>query len=363
MSESSSVPGPDIEARCLTLNAAGITARRLAEGPAAVVAFLNRGGPGDIPLTREEQRRVAALAEEGFAPREAEEARKRGLTILTPVSSAYPPLLLQIPDPPLALYVEGAAEWLARPAVAIVGSRNATMYGRSAAQALASQLAVRGITIVSGFARGIDGAAHASAIRSGGATVAVLGCGPDIDYPRGHGDLRRAVAGRGCLVSEFPLGRRPDRTTFPRRNRIISGLSLGTIVVEAQERSGALITARHALEQNREVFAVPGSIFSPSSRGPHLLLKDGARMIESAEDALAELSAQLPAAPLASAAPAPAAGTLEARVLEALRPDPVHVDELSQKLAVPMSQLMPVLSILELKRCARQHAGKQFSRA
>ncbi len=297
-----------------------------------------------------------------FAVRERDEARKRGWVILTPADAAYPDRLRRIPDPPLALYVQGDPAWLVKPSIAIVGSRQASPYGRAAAEALAGQLALRGIVITSGFARGVDAAAHAAALRAGGGTIAVLGCALDIGYPKGHEDLRRRVAEHGCLVSEFPIGTAPRKDTFPRRNRIISGLSLGVIVAEAHERSGALITARLAAEQGREVFAVPGPIFHATSRGPNRLIRDGARLVETAEDVLEELAAILPPMALASPAPGPAAGTEEARVAAALGPEPVLADELARRLALPMAQLLPVLSVLELKRCVRQHPGKRFSR-
>lgn len=305
---------------------------------------------------------MRAFEATGFADKERARAERAGVTILTPDQEAYPDRLRTIPDPPTALYVAGDPAWLATPSVGIVGSRNATLYGRTAAEALASQLVLRGLTIVSGFARGIDAAAHAAAARAGGPTVAALGCGVDIDYPREHDALRRAILARGCLVSEFPMGLEPTPYTFPQRNRIISGLSLGVIVVEATDVSGALVTARHAAEQGREVFAVPGNLFAPTSRGPHRLIRDGAKLVESAEDVLEELAAHFTPTALASADPVPVAGTVEARVWAALGPEPVHVDELARRLALPMRQLSSVLSVLEIKRAARQHPGKRFSR-
>ena len=352
-----------MEPACLLLNAVGVTLRRLGEDALTVAASLAPDRlPGNLVLTSSERTRLRELQRVGFVEREHEQARRLGFEILNPCSPAYPKLLRQIPDPPLALYVKGSTSWLSQPAVAIVGSRNATLYGKSAAEALASQLALRGLTIVSGLARGIDAAAHRATLKSGGGTVAVLGCGGDIDYPRGHEELRHEIIKRGCLVTEFPFDTSPEKQRFPQRNRIISGLSLGVVVVEAQEHSGALVTARHALEQDREVFAVPGNMFAPTTRGPHQLLKDGAKLTEGADDILQELQGQFSPLPLASSGSEPASGTVEARVYAALGPDPVHVDELSRRLALPMSQLMSVLSLLELKRCVRQQVGKQFSR-
>ena len=350
---------------CLLLNAAGVTLRRLREvaGEAGVppVAVL----PGPLAFTPGERQRVLALRSTGFVERESAEVRRRGLAVLHPFRAAYPPLLRQIPDPPLCLYAEGDAARLSDPAVAVVGSRNATMYGRSAAEAVAGQLALAGLTVTSGFARGIDAAAHHGAARGGGATVAVLGCGADVPYPRGHEGLRAEIRAHGCVVTEFPLGTRPTKTSFPQRNRIISGLSLGTVVIEARDRSGALITARHALEQGREVFAVPGSIFAPSSAGPHRLIKDGAKLVEHVDDILAEIQAQLPPPGEGFRPASPAllpAGSVEARVFGALGKEPLHVDELAARLGLAMPALMPALSLLELRRCARAHPGKFFSR-
>ncbi|MEK7477353.1 MAG: DNA-processing protein DprA [Candidatus Coatesbacteria bacterium] len=354
-------PAAGIPAVCLALNAAGITLRRLTEAgvsPPELPDGLDR-----IPLLPRERALLAELDRTGFGARELDEAGKRGWTTVDVTSPAYPERLRQIPDPPLALYVRGDPAWLSRPAIGIVGSRMATLYGRSVAEALASQLALRGLVIVSGFARGIDGAAHRAAIRAGGGTVAVLGTGLTVDYPHGHEALREQVAAHGCLVSEFPLAMGPRKENFPRRNRIISGLSLGIVVVEAHEISGALITARHASEQGREVFAVPGNVFAPSSRGPHRLLKDGARLTESAEDILTELAGVFVPQPLASGGTAPAAGTLEATVYAALTPEPVQADDLARRLGLPIATLLPVLSVLELKRCARPHPGKRFSLA
>jgi DNA processing protein len=315
------------------------------------------------PLTTTERTRLKKQRTDGFADREAASAHALGYTLVHAMDGAYPALLRKIPDPPAVLYVQGDPAWLSRPCIALVGSRNATAYGRTVAERLASQLASHGITVASGFARGIDRSAHEGALRAGGGTVAGLGCSLDIDYPSGHGDIRKAIAGHGCLVSEFPIGTSPAEYTFPRRNRIISGISLGVVVVEALEKSGALITARHAMEQDREVFAVPGPVFAPTSKGPHALLRDGAKLVESVEDIIDELkpyfSPELfPAKPVRL----PDGGTREFRVLDAITSEPVHVDELGRLLEMPMASLMPALSILELGGCIRQHSGKMFSR-
>lgn len=362
------MPAPDAGAdlppplaRGLLLNAAGLTSRRLAELGATVPGSVP--DPGELPLYQEEADRIARLRQSGFLGREADLAGRHGVQMIPLGDDRYPEPLRRIPDPPLVLYVQGEPAWLKRQSIGIVGSRNATLYGRSAAENLSSRLALAGLTIVSGFARGVDAAAHRAALRAGGGTVAALGCGLLVDYPKGHDQLRRDIAANGCLVSEYPLETTPRKDTFPRRNRIISGLSLGVIVVEARETSGALITARLAAEQGRDVFAVPGNIFSPQSRGPHALLKDGACLVESADDVLEELGAAFTPRILVSESPAPAAGTAEAAVWEALGPEPVPAEELAARLALPISQLFATLAVLELKGCARQSPGKRFSRA
>ena len=205
----------------------------------------------------------------------------------------YPVLLRNIPDPPPVLYVDGELEPVDVQAVAIVGSRHATLYGIRIARTLAEQLSRLGFTIVSGMARGIDRVAHEGALAAGGRTLAVLGCGLDVAYPPDHTQLRAQVAEAGALLTEFPLGSPPLAAHFPRRNRILSGLSMGVIVVEAAEGSGSLITAKLAAEQGREVFAVPGPIDAPTSRGTHGLLKQGAKLTETVDDILDELLPQL----------------------------------------------------------------------
>src|SRR5438034_3184575 len=205
----------------------------------------------------------------------------------------YPVLLRNIPDPPPVLYVDGAVEPVDVQAVAIVGSRHATLYGIRIARTLAEQLSGLGFTTVSGVARGIDPVAHEGALAAGGRTLAVLGCGLDVAYPPDHTQLRAQVAEAGALLTEFPLGSPPLAAHFPRRNRILSGLSLGVVVVEAAEGSGSLITAKLAAEQGREVFAVPGPIDAPTSRGTHGLLKQGAKLTETVDDILDELLPQL----------------------------------------------------------------------
>ncbi|HEX6161624.1 MAG TPA: DNA-processing protein DprA [Thermoanaerobaculia bacterium] len=206
---------------------------------------------------------------------------------------AYPPLLAHIVDPPLVLHYRGDLSLLTRPAVALVGSRHCSAYGKNAARTLADALARSGVAVVSGLARGIDAAAHQAALDAGGATIAVLGCGIDLVYPRGHEALFARIAAEGLILTELPPGTPPLKQHFPVRNRIISGLTLGTVIVEATERSGSLITARMAAEQGRDVFAVPHPIFAAGGIGPHRLIQYGAKLVHDAADIVEELPREI----------------------------------------------------------------------
>ncbi len=217
-------------------------------------------------------------------------AHAPGQHILTRADSRYPPRLAAIADPPPVVYVHGDPDVLAYPAVAIVGTRNPTPAGRDIAQDFAHYLAASGLIVISGLALGIDAAAHRGALDSGGLTAAVAGTGLDRVYPARHAALARAIAEQGAKLSELPLGTRPSREAFPQRNRVLAGLCIGTLVIEAATRSGSLITARLALEQGREVFAVPGSIHNPVARGCHRLIREGAKLVETADDVLEEIA-------------------------------------------------------------------------
>src|SRR4030095_14686199 len=224
---------------------------------------------------------------------------------------SYPELLRQIHDPPLFLYVLGELTTQDTSAVAVVGSRDASPYGRSMTAAIGEGLASHGVTVVSGLAAGIDAAAHEAALRGGGRTLAVLGSGIDVVYPSEHHRLHMRIAQTGAVVSEYPMGTQPDAENFPARNRIISGLSLGTVVIEDNERRGSLITAQFAAEQGRDVFAVPGPV-GARTRGTHQLLRQGAALVENADDVLREIAPHLPAAPRPSA---PALSDLETAIV------------------------------------------------
>jgi DNA processing protein len=271
----------------------------------------------------------------------------------------YPPPLREIIDPPLALFFRGDLSIARQPAVAMVGSRRASPYAVNAATELARQLVSAGVTIVSGLARGVDGASHQSALEAGGATIAVLGTGIDIVYPKSHKRLFRAIEERGLIVSEFAPGTPPLAPHFPIRNRVISGLTLGTVIVEATSRSGSLITARTAAEQNREVFAVPGSIFSRGSEGTHRLIQYGAKLVHDANDVLEELPGNLRVAKAGDAEP-------DSPLREVLalfaREEATHVDAAAKSLGKPVEALSQPLLQLELDGWLRALPGSRYVR-
>ncbi len=289
--------------------------------------------------------------------------------LLTLADADYPPLLLQTADPPLLLYLEGRAELLNAQAVAIVGSRRPTPQGLENARRLAKQLGEHGWVVVSGLAAGIDGAAHAGALEAAAGTVAVVGTGLDMVYPHAHRSLAARIGREGLLVSEFPLGMAPMPDNFPQRNRIIAGLSRGTLVVEAALRSGSLITARQATEAGREVFAVPGSIHSQQARGCHALLRDGATLVESVEDILGELGGfTRPVVPSGrlDGGESRAAGEIGTddgdEVLCALGHDPVSLDALIARCGWPAARLNVRLMELELEGRVARLPGGLFQR-
>jgi DNA processing protein len=285
---------------------------------------------------------------------------KPGCHLLALGDAAYPQALLDLPDPPTVLYAQGNLDLLNAAALAIVGSRNATPLGLRDAQAFAHALSDCGLAIVSGLALGIDAAAHRGGLSAGGSSVAVLGTGPDIVYPRSNRELAHALAEKGCLISEFPVGTPSVAGNFPRRNRLISGLSRGVLVVEAALPSGSLTTARFALEQGRDVFAIPGSIHSPLSKGCHWLIKQGAKLVESADDVLTELGMERQRA-------GPGAGeTTHAHadpLLDAMGYAPVTVDELALLTGLDAATLAAQLARLEIAESVAVLAGGRFQRA
>jgi len=300
-----------------------------------------------------------------WADQEYERVCAQNIHILCADDLLFPSLLRTIHDPPVLLYLRGKIDCLNTPSVAVIGSRAATDYGRRVSSMLAGQLARAGIVVVSGLAVGIDGHAHAGCLEAGGKTVAVLGCGVDVLYPRSHGALYNRVMENGLLVSEYPLGSRPEGFRFPARNRIISGLSLGVIVVEATCKSGSLITARLALDQGREVFGVPGRIDSGKSEGVHRLLQQGAHLVQSVDDVLEELQLavtmhQVNSAP--DAAPLEKLPGPEKKLLACIDVYPTDIDELAAQSGILPGLLQNLLLQLELKGYIRQLPGQQYER-
>jgi DNA processing protein len=284
---------------------------------------------------------------------------KPGCQLVTINDAAYPKALREIADPPAVLYVQGRVELLDRPAFAIVGSRNATPQGLRDAHAFARALSEEGLAIVSGLALGIDAAAHRGGLAAAGSSIAVMGTGPDIVYPRRNLELAHALAAQGCLASEFPVGMPSLAGNFPRRNRLISGLARGVLVVEAALRSGSLTTARFALEQNREVFAIPGSIHSPLAKGCHWLIKEGAKLVESADDILAELGI---AVARAGAAGAQTQVEETDPVLDAMGFAPASIDQLAQRTGLDAATLAAQLVRLEIEAGVVALPGGWFQR-
>jgi DNA processing protein len=293
--------------------------------------------------------------------------------LLTLGSSGYPPRLAQTPDAPLALWVDGREhEWLSSPQLAIVGSRSPTTSGRDTAEQGARDLSERGLTITSGLATGIDGASHLGALPTLGSTVAVLGCGIDVVFPRAHAQLAADIVARGLLVSEYAPGVEPQKFFFPARNRIIAGLSLGTLVVEATRRSGSLITARHAMDYGREVFASPGSIHNPLARGCHYLIRQGAKLVEEAADVLIELAPQLRAEgielPRVASAPAATDSTplvdepSYQNMLKVMEFSPIAIAQLSARAHLTTAEVSSMLLVLELEGLVEALPGGWYSR-
>ena len=299
---------------------------------------------------------------------ELAECRQAGVRLVPRGGDGYPESLEEIPDPPPLLYVRGGFEPRDALAIALVGSRRCTPYGLRIAERLAGALARVGLTIVSGLARGIDAAAHRGALKAGGRTLAVLANGLSRVYPPEHEELAEEITGAGAIVSEMPMRQGPLAGLFPQRNRIISGLSLGVVVVEATPRSGSLSTARHAVEQNREVFAVPGPVDSLSSQGCHRLLRDGARLVETVDDILEELGPlvrEVTPSPAETPVRRPAElmlSDLERSLLGRLGDDPRGVDELIVETGLTASQVLATLSVLEMRRLVRRLPGHVFVR-
>ena len=296
---------------------------------------------------------------------EINRVRAAGLFLVCYNDASYPERLRAIADPPPLLYVKGALTAADVKAVAVVGSRSASDYGRRVARDLARGLAEVGFTVVSGMARGIDGIAHETALNAGGRTVAVLGSGVERPYPPEHDKLYQRIGDNGAVLGELPIGTKPMAFNFPARNRLISGLSLGVVVVEATEKSGSLITASLAVEQGREVFAVPGEVGSSRSRGAHRLIRQGAKLVESVDDILEEIAPQLlvrgavgRGAPLALP---PSAGTEARMILTLVQEGVLQVDEVIEKCGIAAPRVLQILLELELQGYVRQLPGKKYA--
>ena len=326
---------------------------RRGDPPGAVLRRLLAGRARDEP---DQNLDVRALAADAI--RRADEA---SIAAIPWSAASYPAALTTIVDPPPVLWTRGRAEALSAPAVAIVGSRAASPYGLAVAEQLAADLAANGLVIVSGLARGVDSAAHRGALAAGGVTVAVLGSGVDVIYPPEHAPLAKAIDATGAVISELVPGTSPQQWFFPLRNRIISGLSRAVVVIEASEKSGSLITARCALDQGRDVLAVPGNVLSGRNRGAHALLKDGAKIVECADDILEELG--MGAGDGRALTPATSATTPRDPILDCLVPgEASDLDEISERSGLKTARLLPRLFELELHGRVRRVGGGRFVR-
>ena len=308
---------------------------------------------------------IAAFDQWKEVEAELEQIARLNARLVIQTDTEYPERLRQIHDPPPFLYIQGNFTPQDDLAIAIVGARTASTYGRKMTRELAHELAGCGVCVVSGLARGVDSEAHQAALEAGGRTIAVLGSGLDVVYPREHIALAEQIAESGAVVSEFSFGSQPEAGNFPYRNRVISGISLGTVVVEATEKSGSLITAQCALDQNREVFAVPGPVTASRSRGPHRLIKDGAKLVESIDDILSEIAPALaqtarpeknePSAPIVPLEPD------EERLFQLFPEEAVHVDTLITGSGLEPARVLEVLLGLELKGIVTQLPGMYFT--
>ncbi len=288
------------------------------------------------------------------------ETEKKRMKVVPIDDPFYPQPLKEIEGAPILLYMKGDYREDDRFGIAVVGSRKHTSYGEIVTQKIASELSAAGFTVISGMARGIDTLAHKAALSSDGRTIAVLGSGLDVYYPAENKGLMERIAASGCVISEFPPGTIPNRENFPRRNRLISGLSMGVLVVEAAADSGSLITAAYAVEQNKEIFAVPGSILSKNSEGTNRLIKQGARIVLGADDVIEELAPVLKGFIRAKDRKSADISNEEGTVCVALTREPKHVDEVSREARLPIQKTLEVLLSLELKGLVRQTAGKRF---
>jgi DNA processing protein len=354
------IPGVGPKMRKKLLERFGTPAAVLAAAPSELREIEGVGPKLLQKIASEEHREYDAAAEIATC-------RELGIDILSENHPGYPRLLKEIHDPPGVLFVRGALKPQDSLAIGIVGTRHATPYGLRQAERLAASLSRAGLTIVSGLARGVDAAAHRGALAAGGRTIAVLASGVMNIYPPEHDKLAAEVAAQGALVSESPPHMEPLAGTFPQRNRLISGLSLGVIIVEAADRSGALITARHAYEQGKEVFAVPGSVENRTSRGCHRLIRDGAKLVETADDVLEELGPLVEATPRDDGVvvhhPAELLlNELEQQVLSAIPAEATPLDAIIAASGLPVPQVLATISVLEMRRLVRRLSGTTVMR-
>lgn len=344
-------------------------------GPVLVRTLLDRfGGPEHVfKASRRELETVEGIGErlaalitetdiQGKVRSELKLVEELNASIVTFTDKSYPNNLKQIYDPPPLLYVRGDLQAKDDLAISMVGSRLSSSYGRMITERIAGDMARHGVTIVSGMARGIDSAAHRGALSAGGRTIAVLGCGVDIVYPPENRRLFEEITAHGAVISEFPMSTPPEGTNFPRRNRIISGLSLGVVVVQADSRSGSLITAGLALEQNRDVFAVPGNVGMARSRGTNRLIKQGAKLVESADDILEEILPRFQHQGLEPTDVKPSLEDEEGRVFRIIEDEPAHIDSIIAQTGMDASRVSAILLQLELKGLVQQLPGKRFAK-
>jgi len=339
-------------------------------GSAEAVLSASAAALRKVPGIRAELvKRIVELRDSLNVGQEIELAQKSGAHIVPFWSEEYPEQLRQIHSPPIVLYVKGELQKTDALAVAIVGARRCSLYGRHQSEQIAFQLAARGFCIVSGMARGTDAAAHEGALKAGGRTIAVLGTGLANIYPREHKELAEKISAHGALVSELPMATPVDGRNFPPRNRIISGLSMGVLVIEAAAKSGSLITAQWAQEQNRDVFALPGKIDSPLSIGPHRLIRDGARIITCVEDILEEFGQvgkimdDSGAQQMLFDKQVEGLNDRERQIFEALEKDEAKsIDDLADELKLPVSEISSTLTILQIRKVVKDIGGRNFIR-
>jgi DNA processing protein len=321
-----------------------------------------KAGPADLRQAGLDANTIRAI--ENWRPKvdldsEMERLNKSGVQALTFHDAKYPSRLKEIYDYPPLIYVKGELISADDYCLSVVGTRRATLYGKQVAQEITADLARNNITVVSGLARGIDTIAHRAALEAGGRTLAIYACGLDTVYPAENASLAKSIIDQGALISEYPLGAKPRPDNFPRRNRIMSGMSLGVLVIEADEASGAIITAHMAIEQNREVFAIPGSILSPMSRGANRLIQEGAKLVRNCTDILEELNLTASVYQLEMKEIVPSSET-ETLLLKQLSAEPVHIDHVCQASGLPTSTVSSTLAMMELKGKVRQISAMNY---